>query len=90
MTRKISMESLAAVGITGGLAVALILGIIALVLALNLGIFALLGVLIAYVWNTFVVPSVDADLPTLLWWQASLILLALRVVTGVIMPNRSS
>jgi hypothetical protein len=76
-------------GITGATAVVLMIVVIVGVLALNLGIFALIGLLFAYLWNTFVVPNVGADLPTLVWWQAALLLLALRVLMGIIMPSRS-
>lgn len=88
--KRVTKESLAAVGITGGLAVTIFVAVLLLVLGLSLGIFALAGVVVAYVWNTFVVTSVDADLPTLLWWQASLILLGLRMLFGLVMPTRSS
>jgi hypothetical protein len=88
--KRVTKESLAAVGITGGLAVTIFVAVLLLVLGLSLGIFALAGVVVAYVWNTFVVTNVDADLPTLLWWQASLILLGLRMLFGLIMPTRVS
>jgi hypothetical protein len=88
--RRCTKESLAAAGITGGLAVAIFVAILLVVIGLSVGIFAIAGVVVAYTWNTFVVPNVDADLPTLLWWQASLILLGLRMLFGLITPTRSS
>ena len=89
MGRRVNAETLAAAGITGSLAIVIVVAVILLVLGLSLGIFALAGVVIAYLWNTFVVPNVDADLPTLLWWQASLILLGLRMLFGLLIPARS-
>jgi hypothetical protein len=81
---------LAAAGITGGLAVVIFVTVLLFVIGLSALIFGIAGAVVAYVWNTFVVTNVDADLPTLLWWQASLILLGLRMLFGLIMPTRSS
>lgn len=54
-----------------------------LIILFALAVFGVVGGVLAYVWNTFVVPSVAADLPTLLWWQAALGVVALRVLVGV-------
>jgi hypothetical protein len=86
---KVNSQTLAAAGITGSLAVVIMIAIILFVLGLNLCIFAVVGVLFAYLWNTFVVPNVGAELPTLLWWQAGLVLMALRVFMGIITPSRT-
>lgn len=86
---RINSKDLAAVGITGSFAIFIMITVLVVVLGLSMGVFALCGLLFAYLWNTFVVPNVGTELPTLIWWQASLILLALRVLMGVIIPNRS-
>ena len=90
MKMKVSTESLATAGITGGAAVAIVLSCVLFVLCFSLCIFALAGLVTAYGWNEFVVPNVDADLPTLVWWQAGAILICLRMLFGLIMPSRSS
>jgi len=86
---KLRSSDLAALGITGSFAVVMMIAIITFVFAVNLGVFAIAGLLFAYLWNTFVVPNVGSDLPTLLWWQAGLALLALRVLMGIITPVRN-
>jgi len=55
-----------------------------LIILFALAVFGVVGGVMAYVWNTFVVPNVAADLPILLWWQAALGVLALRMLVGII------
>ena len=81
---KVTTESLAAAGITGGAAVFLMFALVMFVLAVNLGIFALVGVVLAYLWNTLLLPNVDADLPIVLWWQAALAFLGARMLLGLL------
>jgi len=86
---RINTEALAAAGITGGFAVAVILFVLVLVLIISFGIYALAGLAVAYCWNVFLVPNVEAQLPTLVWWQAAIGLLGLRMLAGLILPSRS-
>lgn len=86
MKLKLDKQKLAAAGITGGLAVLLFLAVALITVGISLGIFALVGALVAYLWNTMVVPNVDAHLPTVLWWQAAALLLGIRIVFGLIIP----
>lgn len=48
-----------------------------LAILINVGLFCLLGAAVAYLWNTF------AASPTIMWWQAAMGLLCVRVVLGL-------
>jgi|GEM_PF-3699660 len=89
MKVKLNSSDLAKVGITGMSAFVLMMIVVFVLLLLNLGVYALLGLVFAYLWNTFVVPNVGTHLPLLLWWQAGLLLLALRVFFSVVLPDKS-
>jgi hypothetical protein len=64
---------------------AVLLGLVAvlLVLCISLGLMAVGGVIVAWAWNTLLVPNVTAELPVILWWQAALGILAVRFVIGL-------
>ena len=61
--------------------------VVLFVLALNLGIFALIGVGVAWAWNTVLIPNVATELPVITWWQAALGLLGLRMLIGFLFKN---
>lgn len=53
---------------------------IILVVVISLGFMALAGLVLAYCWNTFLVPNVEAQLPLLTWWQGAIGFLGLRML----------
>ena len=76
VTNKLSEEGLNATAIT-----IIVFCFLLFVLVLNLAIFAFLGFLFAYLWNTFAAPLFP-NVSTVVWWQAALLLLGIRILIG--------
>ena len=59
----------------------------AFILALNLALFALIGICGAWLWNSFLVPV--TELPPIAWWECALGLLVIRWILAFLLPRRS-
>ena len=51
---------------------------------LNLAVFAVMGVVIAYFWNNFLIPNVDLTLSAISWWQAAIGVWLVRILKNVL------
>jgi len=55
-----------------------------LFLFLGFALLAIVGAVIAYFWNNFLVPNVDSTLPVITWWQAAIGLWLVRILKNVL------
>jgi zinc transporter ZupT len=52
----------------------------------SLSVMALAGWVVAWAWNSFLVPN--SDIATIVWWQAALGILGVRMILGLMLPTR--